>query len=107
MGSINPTLEPKQLTANCIYHEIGGFKVEYKNNVSINLNGDVVYNFVITGLSTEMLYAVDVIPNVNILTPNIGYVLTKSGHAQNGFCNNSTVNGQALKIKISAVNPPK
>ncbi|MBL7816434.1 MAG: hypothetical protein JNL70_15545 [Saprospiraceae bacterium] len=107
-----PTFSPKMnnpqsLSNDCIYHEISGFNVVCKNNVSMIVNGDIVYNFILTGLSTEMLYGVDVIPSTYAFKPNIGYVLTKTGQASSGFCNNSTVNGQTLKIYISAVNPPK
>jgi hypothetical protein len=105
-GNVNG--DPAQVTANCQFHPLTDFKVVYKETAATYLNGDLVYNFVYTGgVNTETLYGVDVIPKTNILTPAIGYVLTKTGQAQDGYCIYSTMKGKTLKIDISAVYPPK
>jgi hypothetical protein len=92
----------------CSLTEVFGFQVVGKPRLTVGLNGELTYNFSLTGLREGVSYGVDVFPVNNRVAAAPSYGLNKMGVTSSSVCNSlSAVSGSAIVVQFSPLVPPK
>jgi hypothetical protein len=92
----------------CRLNEVFGFQVVGTPRLTTSANGDLVFNFSLTGLREGVSYGVDVFPVNNRVAAAPAYQLNKSGMTSSIYCNSlSAVGGSPIVVQFAPSLPPR